>query len=223
MYKVKRFSIQSGKPDKSASLGRELANRSGEGAVVGGVIGLLGGLTTTLSGVAAGLGKEALKVGALMTTGAAVFGAITGALSAMGANGRRSKATKVNMNQVLDELDVRVRNYEKNSNTTDINIFRYIETDKNPRDYHLTIAYEDGCAILLIRNPKSNLLSSLNESLEDIIRFNRKSDYTSEKIENGYVVYLTVPSVDAICGLIYNIAYECRIKINCLTEKKIKL
>lgn len=238
MYKVKRFSIQSGRPNKSASLGRELANRAGIGAGAGAIVG--GTLGTThavwnyaagkaaehagLGGVGIGMsGKEALITAGVITAGVAAFGAIANALSAMGANKRRSKATKVNMNQVLDELDVTVRNFEKSTGDVEVNIFRYIETDKDPKDYHLTIAYEDGCAILLIRNPKHDLLTSLNGSLEDIIKFNRKADYTAEEAENGYVVYLTVPSVEAICGLIYNTIHECRVKINCLTEKKIKL
>lgn len=196
MYKVKRFSIQSGRPDKSASLGRELANRAGIGAAVTGTIGAItGGVNAGVQymnkvvGSKYGLpnegmsGKDALIMAGLITVGTAAFGALAGALTAMGADGRRSKATRANMTQVLDQLDVMVRDYEKSSNTSDINIFRYIETDKDPKDYYLTMAYEDGCAIMLIRNPKNELLAALNEGLNDMIKLNRKADYTSEELQ----------------------------------------
>ena len=231
MYKIKRFSIQSGAPNTPGSLSRELKNKAGVGAIIGGTMGSLPGIAVG-TGVAHELGGKAGTIAGLsLFAGSAAFGAIAGMLTALGANKRRAKATKVNMNYVLDRLDMMTKDQQSAIYNTGnsvgqvtvnkINIWRYVVTDEDPSKYVATFAYEDGVMIILLKSPSNSVLYSLNSSLENMIRFNRKADYTAEEVDNGYVVKAICPDVDSAGRLISNLIYETRTKVNCLTDKKL--
>lgn len=223
MYRIKRFSIQSGAPNTPGSLSRELKNKAVVGAIGGGIIGILpgvgtGNVTAFNKGTAAGI-----KTGLGIFAGITAIGAIAGMLTALGADRRRAKATKVNMTYVLDKLDILYKDSVDTGNViiNRINIWRYIVTDEDPSKYVATFAYEDGVMIILLKSPSNPVLSSLNSSLENMIRFNRKADYVAEETEDGYVVKVICPNVDAACSIIAELIYETRTKVNCLTDKKL--
>lgn len=220
MYKIKRFSIQSGAPNKPGSLSRELKNRAGLGAAVGGLIGVPAGLIGGLNVATEFGGKTGALAGLSILAGTAAFMTIAGMLTALGADRRRAKATKVDMTHLLDRLD-EMTSQNQREGYSKINIWRYIVTDEDPSKHMISIAYEDGCLIIVLNNPSQNVLSSFNRVLESMVATNRKADYVAEETENGYVVKAICPNVDAVGNILQYMIQNERVKINCLTDKKL--
>ena len=221
MYKIKRFSIQSGAPNKPGSLSRELKNRAGLGAAVGGLIGTPAGLIGGLNIATEFGGKTGAMAGLGILAGSAAFMTIAGMLTALGADRRRARATKVDMTNLLDKLDESTSQAQREGYAS-INIWRYIVTDEDPSKHMISMAYEDGCLIIVLNNPSQNVLSSFNRVLESMVATNRKADYVAEETENGYVVKAICPNVDAVGTIINYMIMNERVKINCLTDKKLK-
>ena len=213
------FSIQSGQPDQGGSLSRELKAKTGVGAIAGSALGVVPGI---LAGVTAQ--NSGLKIGATVVGASAIVGAIAGALSVLGSKKRLSEAMDSDMNSLLDYL----YNIDKvNTNAgfkdiKDINLERYIQEDQDPRNYMVTFGYDKGILVINLNKPTDRLIKSLNDSLESMIKFNRRADYSSEATKDGFMIYVIVPSMDAAVDLIYNVIAENKIKVNALTMKSLK-
>lgn len=216
------FSIQSGQPDQGGSLSRELKAKAGAGAIAGGALGVIPGAYIGLT--AAAEGDNGLKWGAGIVGASAIVCAIAGALTVLGSKRRLSEAIDSDMNSLLDYL----YNVDKANagaglkNIKDINLERYIQEDQDPRNYMVSFGYDKGILVINLNKPTDKLIKSMNESLESMIRFNRRADYTSETTKDGFMVYVVVPSIDAAAGLIYNVIAENKIKVNALTTKSLK-
>lgn len=216
----KIFSIQSGHPDKEGSLRRELINKAktgaGLGAVAGGAVGASVGVSTlnlkTL-GISTVVG---LSLGSLM-------GALGNMFKAVGADHRMSVAKEVNMNQVLDYLeDIISDSRNKGLDVRGKNLVsRYIGLDQDPKGFNIVLSVRDGVAIFIIYDSIGNkTLDELSKEFEYVVKDNRKATYISEKVKGGYIVQLTIPSVNALANLIYNICYKLHQRINCITKTK---
>lgn len=97
---------------------------------------------------------------------------------------------------------------------------RYLVEDQDPRKFEITVAIKDGQGIIILNDPKMETVDFINEELEDIVAENRFADYTSIKTKSGYEVYLKA-SKDDFCGLLYNLVYTLKIKVNCITDETI--
>ena len=216
------FSIQSGQPDQGGSLSRELKAKAGAGAIAGGALGVVPGIFMGLQ--ASADGDNGLKWGAGMVGACAAAVAIANALTVLGSKKRLSEAIDSDMNSLLDYLyNVDKANASAGlKNIKDINLERYIQEDQDPRNYMVSFGYDKGILAINLNKPTDKLIKSMNESLESMIKFNRRADYTSETTKDGFMVYVVVPSIDAAAGLIYNVIAENKIKVNALTTKSLK-
>ena len=213
------FSIQSGQPDQGGSLSRELKAKVGAGAIAGSALGVVSGI---LAGVTAR--NSGLKIGATVVGASAIVGAIAGALSVLGSKKRLSEAKDTDMNSLLDYLynTDKVNTNAGFKDIKDINLERYIQEDQDPRNYMVTFGYDKGILVINLNKPTDRLIKSLNDSLESMIKFNRRADYSSEATKDGFMIYVIVPSMDAAVDLIYNVIAENKIKVNALTMKSLK-
>lgn len=218
----KQYSIQSGGPDKGGSLGRELKARLARGGIVGGAIG---GMVGILPAIEIGAEEKSAKwglgiLGGVITT-SAIIGSMADAFSALGANKRKAKLEGTTMDNLLDYLTNQMASYIKDtgSEATEINVQRYILEDKDPRNFMVNFAFEDKKLIIYLNKPTGKLIDNINDNLEHMIKFNRKSDYAAYPTKDGFMVFVEVPDIDEAAGLIYNIIVENGIKVNALTNR----
>ena len=214
LLKKKFYSIQSGHPEKGGSLGRELANRGKIGAVVGGVMGGL----ISIPALADGKGKLALGI----TGASAAVLSICSCLTALGATGRAKSAARMSMDDILDRLyEGAYATDDKGERISDINPRRYIVENGDPRNFMATFAFEDGKGVIWLNKPTNPLLTTLNDTLEEIISYNRLADYVAQPTKEGYCVEVICPDGDSFAGIIYNVISDLQIKISVLTDKTI--
>ena len=218
----KIFSIQSGGPDKEGSLKRELTEKAKTGALRGSTLGSIVGLTV-------GVYSRDLKTLGISTIGGLTIGSVVGAFSEMlksfGAKHRMKLSKGVGMNEILDYLeDIISESRNEGLNIRGKNLIsRYIGLDQDPKNFDITMSCKDGIALILVRNNVSEKnITNLSNELEDIIKNNRLATYKSEKIKEGYLVALTIPSIKAFANFIYNICYNLHLRVNCITRDNIK-
>lgn len=221
----RQFSIQSGGPDGGAgSLKKELTNRIKVGAIAGGVTGAIGGTITGISTRNNNWGG--FKFGAKVAVGTTIAGAIYGALTALGANHRRAEAENATMNSLLDYLYGQISEWDRKGLRGDlkrsVKVDRYLIEDGDPNKFMVNFAYEDGKLVINLNKPSNAVIETLNDDLEEMVKFNRKADYASNPINNGFMIYAVCPSLDFAAEIIYNIIEEHHLKVNALTEKSLK-
>jgi len=213
----RHFSIQSGGPDSGAgSLKKELANRIKVGAIGGGVLGAIGG---TIAGISSR--NNGFKLGVGVAVGATIAGAIYGALTALGANHRRAEAEDATMNSLLDYFYGQTSEWDREGITGkyDVKVDRYIIEDGDPNKFMVNFAYEDGKLVINLNKPSNAVIDSINDDLEEMVKFNRKADYASSQVNNGYMVYVICPSLDFAARIIYDVIAEHHLKVNAITKK----
>lgn len=213
------YSIQSGGPQQAGSLKQEISARAKAGAAAGGILGSIGGLLTVANG-------ESVSTGLGIAAGSAILGAIATSLTALGANSRRAKAQKQTTNDVVDALLVwDEAGFAVDENTGDIivaDLKRYIVEDKDPRNFMMSFGFEDGKLVMALNKPSDKLIEVLNKSLDTMVKWNRKADYASEEVNNGYLVYVTCPDTETAIRIIYDVICLLKIKINAFTFKAIE-
>ena len=215
------YSLESGGPDKPGSLLRELGNKARAGAIVGGVLGAGTTAVAALnSALAGGNVKEMTKIGAVATGILASTGAIIGGLMSLGAEGRLERAAGVSMDRIIDKAIASSRR-GNSQDYTNVITERYIVENGDPNKFPITMAMKDGQGIIVLNKPDEELIEYLDDELEQMVRFNRKADYTSVKSKTGYEIYLTCPNIDTMSGIIFDLVSDLEIKINCITDKTV--
>lgn len=222
VLKRKNYSIQTGRPDKGGSLGRELKTRAAVGAVTGGVIGAIASPLAAIGSAVTGGGAKGAALCGIGTIGASmIVTTIINCLGALGADRRRAKASRSNMDEILNILNKNLLEAATGGYIDDVNVSRYIREDADPRQFMATFAFEDGKGVIYLNKPSTAVLSSLNDSLESMISVNRYADYVSTTIKDGYLVEVVCPSIDDFGGLIYDVIVDCKIPVCCLTNKSL--
>lgn len=216
----KRFSIESGAPDKKGSLMRELGHKAKVGSVLGSIAG--GTLGLTIGGTLAGTLRD-IKLAPIITLGGLGIGTLVGAISkmseAIGAGRRLKNMKEIGINEVLDYLEDSI--IDENSKGYGIRgrnlISRYISLDGSPTTFDLNIILKEGIGLLIV---KKGIENKVDTELEKLVENNRLADYSSEKIKGGWIVKIIVPSIKAFANFIYNLCYTHHLRVNIITQEQ---
>ena len=219
LKKEKKYSIESGSPDKNGSLGRELVHKSKIGGLKGSIVGSSLGATL---GTILGITLEDIKLSGIIMAAGLSIGTLVGALSKMseslGSERKLKQMKSIGMNQILDYIQNSIKkdNMRGYGVKGEDLISRYINLDGDPEKFNLTISIKDGVGLMVV---DKTIVPQVDLELEKLIEDNRKASYSSEKLQKDkYLVKLIIPSVKAIANLIYNLCYKHHIRINCITK-----
>lgn len=195
MIKFKRFSIQSGKPGKSAGLLGEFGRKAKKYVPVGAAIGAGYGMIDEEDGVV----KNAIK-------GAAI-GVMIAALDTALSYFKRRDIKKATANEIISKLRTKApitpNDYTVNS---------------DPYSSKLSVAMGGGAMVMWINDLTPQQINIISEVLDEECRTNRYADYKSEPMTNGYLVTVLLSSMDNACEVLACMINELGIKINIVSE-----
>ena len=204
----KAFSIQDGMPNKAPSLEREVKTKALVGAVGSGVTSLI------LAPIWAIIGGWTFA--AICASFSILLVSLASILTAAGADKRRSEAKRAGMATLLSEVVALCR-----QSGGENKVRRIVSIDGEPKNFKIQCAFEDGLAILIVKD-LPDIVKSINIHLESMIAFDRKSDYRSDKIKGGYVVRIKVGDIKEFAERLVSISEESNNTINFIKSKNLK-
>lgn len=228
----KTFGIREGHPDRVGSAGREFWEK------FKGLGGHVMAPATGFVGAVAGASNGTGALSGALTFGGIVLAAdlLASGLLMMGADSRRSRASRSNMSQILYTL---FNNYQPKTDyvgytgrsgvsynsavvSGDANLHRIIKEDEDPAKFGVTFAFEDGKGVIYLNKPGDSTIHLMDELLDTMIKKNRRASYAAKQVKGGsYLVLVDCASIDSYATLIYETAKAIG-KVNCLTDKKLK-
>lgn len=195
MIKFKRFSIQSGKPEKSTGLLGEFSKKARKYVPVGAAIGAGYGMIDEEDGVI----KNAIK-------GAAI-GVMIAALDTALSYFRRRDVKKATANEIISKLRTKApitpNDYTVNS---------------DPYSSKISVAMGGGAMVMWLNDLTESQVTSLSTILDNECHTNRYADYKSERMTKGYLVTILLSSMDNACEVLACMINELGIKINIVSE-----
>lgn len=196
MIKFKRFSIQSGRPTKSANLFGEFGRKAKKYVPVGAAVGAGYGLIDEEDGVV----KNAIK-------GAAI-GLMIAALDTALSYFKRRDIKKATANEIISKLrskaPITPNDYTVNS---------------DPYSSRISVAMAGGAMVLWINDLNNQQITVISDLLDEECRTNRYADYKSEPMTSGgYLVTILLSSMDNACELLTCIINELGVKVNIVSE-----
>ena len=196
MYKIKRFSIQSGRPTKSAGLFREFKNKSIKYAPIGALVGAGYGAISEDEGVI----KSSIK--------GAGIGILLAALDTALSYFRRKDAKSLSANEIISKM--------RSSSPITPNDYT---VSSDPYSSKLSIAISGGIMVMYLNDLNNVEITEISNLLDEECSNNRYSDYKSERMENGgYLVTVVLSSSSYACDLLTQIINNLGIKINIVSE-----
>lgn len=199
MYKIKRFSIQSGKPSKSVGIAGEFKNKAIKYAPVGALIGAGYGAISEDEGVI----KSSIK--------GAGIGILLAALDTALSYFRRKNVKKSTPDEVIslmkDDSPISSNDYTINS---------------DPYSSKVSVSIAGGIMVMYLNNLTEEEITSISNELDKRCKEDRYSTYKSEITEPGYLVTVVLSSVRSVSSLLTYIINDLGIKINIVSESKSK-
>ena len=197
ILRQKEWSIQSGHPDKSGSLGRELlfAVKMFAPAAIA-VLGI-----NILSYAKDWNFKVSFPFDALL---------IAVGLKALLANKRKEWVKDSTIEKLSGGFWNKVLGFSKK-----------MVRDEEPKDHVISVGYSDGSMVILLNKPSTNLLDHLNNELENMVEADRKSNYLSKPTKSGYIVFVEVPNntvAETLVRSLVSLSDTSNDKLNIITK-----
>lgn len=189
------YSIQSGKPRKSAGLFGEFKKKSVRYAPIGALIGAGYGVISEDDGVV----KSSIKgagIGILLA-------ALDTALSYFRRKEVRSSSADDVISRMRSKFPITPNDYTVNS---------------DPYSSKVSVAISGGIMVMYLNNLTDTELLSISDNLDEAAAESRYADYKSEKTDKGYLVTVVLPSIDNVCDILVDIINNLGIKINIVSK-----
>ena len=227
LIRQKSFTIQEGGPKKKASFLRELGAKTVMSSLFGllpsSILGLFYGVN---SGISSDSAKEGLKCGAICFCSLEALAALWGALDAVftRAGHHRKNAEKVvDTNEFIDLVYKQATRDDKDLDTENSTVLhRYINENKDPKQFMINVAFAHGYCLILLNKPSSTVLDGFNEHLESMVQFNREADYAAQPNRDGFVVLVRAPRIEDVAHMFVDIISECHVPVNFISSKKLE-
>ena len=227
LIRQKSFTIQEGGPKKKASFLRELGAKTALSSLIGLFPSTLIGATVGFrAGSDLNSAKEGLKWSALSFCSIEAFAALWGALDAVFTRAgyhRRNAEKVVDTNEFIDLVYKQSTRDDKDLDTENsATLHRYINENKDPKQFMINAAFAYGYCLILLNKPSSTVLEGFNEHLESMVQFNREADYAAQPSRDGFVVLVRAPRIEDVAHMFVDIISECHVPVNFISSKKLE-